>query len=630
MTAKRRVIFTQLLMPTTPPDSLANSLKQIFGFDTFRPLQREIMEEILAGRDAFALLPTGGGKSLCFQIPGLLLPRLTVVVSPLIALMKDQVDSLHAAGVAATYLNSSLTAAESSARLRGLHAGQYKLLYLAPERLMLSGVLEDLQRWGVSLLAIDEAHCISEWGHDFRPEYRQIAALRNLFPKTPLLALTATATPRVREDIVTQLRLEKARRFVASFNRPNLTYRVEAKSKSYEKVRFFIKSRRSEAGIIYCQSRKGAEELASKLTDDGIPALPYHAGLTTSERAKNQELFLRDKTNVICATIAFGMGINKSNVRFVIHYDLPKNIEGYYQETGRAGRDGLPSECLLLYSSGDAVKQRRFIDEKTDPEERRIALEQLQQILHYAEAEQCRRSTLLDYFGEKGSEGNCGGCDNCILPREPYPGDGGTLLAQKLLSCVLRIRQATGFSVGMAHIAEVLVGAKTEKIIRWHHDQLSTYGIGRDIDRRQWQEIGRQLLRMGILQQQSTSSGFATIELSSEGMAILRDRRQISLTKPITPSTEATRTPSRAVDRGDIVCDEQLFNALRTLRRTLADERNVPAYVIFSDVTLRLMAREQPSTLELMSSISGIGQKKLSEFGETFISAIRDHLAERK
>jgi len=617
-------------MPTTPPDSLANSLKQIFGFDTFRPLQREIMEEILAGRDAFALLPTGGGKSLCFQIPGLLLPRLTVVVSPLIALMKDQVDSLHAAGVAATYLNSSLTAAESSARLRGLHAGQYKLLYLAPERLMLSGVLEDLQRWGVSLLAIDEAHCISEWGHDFRPEYRQIAALRNLFPKTPLLALTATATPRVREDIVTQLRLEKARRFVASFNRPNLTYRVEAKSKSYEKVRFFIKSRRSEAGIIYCQSRKGAEELASKLADDGIPALPYHAGLTTSERAKNQELFLRDKTNVICATIAFGMGINKSNVRFVIHYDLPKNIEGYYQETGRAGRDGLPSECLLLYSSGDAVKQRRFIDEKTDPEERRIALEQLQQILHYAEAEQCRRSTLLDYFGETGSEGNCGGCDNCILPREPYPGDGGTLLAQKLLSCVLRIRQAAGFSVGMAHIAEVLVGAKTEKIIRWHHDQLSTYGIGRDIDRRQWQEIGRQLLRMGILQQQSTSSGFATIELSSEGMAILRDRRQIRLTKPITPSTEATRTPSRALDRGDIVCDEHLFNALRTLRRTLADERNVPAYVIFSDVTLRLMAREQPSTLELMSSISGIGQKKLSEFGETFISAIRDHLAERK
>ncbi len=618
-------------MSTEPSDPLADLLKQTFGFDTFRPLQREIMEEILAGRDAFALLPTGGGKSLCFQLPALLLPGLTVVVSPLIALMKDQVDSLHAAGVAATYLNSSLTAAESSARLRGLHAGQYKLLYLAPERLMLSGVLEDLQRWGVSLLAIDEAHCISEWGHDFRPEYRQIAALRHLFPKTPLLALTATATPRVREDIVTQLRLEKAHRFVASFNRPNLTYRVEAKQKAYEKVLHFIKARRAEAGIIYCQSRKGAEELASKLAADGLSARPYHAGLTTAERARNQELFLRDDTKVICATIAFGMGINKPNVRFVIHYDLPKNIEGYYQETGRAGRDGLLSECLLLYSSGDAVKQRRFIDEKPDLEERRIALEQLQQILHYAEAEQCRRVTLLDYFGETGSEGSCGGCDNCLQPREPYPGDGGTLLAQKLLSCVLRIRQAAGFSVGMTHIAEVLVGAKTEKITRWRHDQLSTYGIGKEIDRRQWQEIGRQLLRSGILQQPSTNSGFATIELSSEGLAALKDRCQIRLTKPIAQiSAAAPRPRSGPFDRGEIVCDEQLFNALRTLRRTLADERNVPAYVIFSDVTLRLMAQERPTNLELMSSISGVGQKKLAEFGETFATAIRNHLAERE
>jgi len=613
-------------MPSSSPDPLTALLKQIFGFDTFRPLQREIVEEILAGRDAFALLPTGGGKSLCFQLPALLLPGLTVVVSPLIALMKDQVDSLHAAGVAATYLNSSLSSAESTARLRGLHAGQYKLLYLAPERLMLSGVLEDLQRWGVSLLAIDEAHCISEWGHDFRPEYRQIAALRNLFPKAPLLALTATATPRVREDIVTQLSLEKGRRFVASFNRPNLTYRVVAKEKAYDKVLRFIQARRTEAGIIYCQSRKGAEELARKLATDGLPARPYHAGLSPAERAQNQELFLRDETKVICATIAFGMGINKPNVRFVIHYDLPKNIEGYYQETGRAGRDGLPSECLLLYSSGDAVKQRRFIDEKPDPEERKIALAQLQQILHYAEAEQCRRTALLDYFGETGSEGNCRGCDNCLQPREPYPGDGGTLLAQKFLSCVFRIRQAGGFSVGLAHLAEVLVGAKTEKITRWHHDQLSTYGIGREIDRRQWQEIGRQLLRAGLLQQTSTGSGFATIELSSEGMAALKDRRPIRLTKPITPSA-AERSRSGAPDRGAIACDEQLFNILRALRRTLADERNVPAYVIFSDVTLRFMARDQPTKLELMASVSGVGQKKLAEFGEIFVAAIREYLA---
>jgi ATP-dependent DNA helicase RecQ len=613
-------------MPSSSPDPLTAILKQTFGFDTFRPLQREIVEEILAGRDAFALLPTGGGKSLCFQLPALLLPGLTVVVSPLIALMKDQVDSLHAAGVAATYLNSSLSSAESTARLRGLHAGQYKLLYLAPERLMLSGVLEDLQRWGVSLLAIDEAHCISEWGHDFRPEYRQIAALCNLFPKAPLLALTATATPRVREDIVTQLSLEKGRCFVASFNRPNLTYRVEAKEKAYDKVLRFIQARRTEAGIIYCQSRKGAEELARKLATDGLPARPYHAGLSPAERAQNQELFLRDETKVICATIAFGMGINKPNVRFVIHYDLPKNIEGYYQETGRAGRDGLPSECLLLYSSGDAVKQRRFIDEKPDPEERKIALAQLQQILHYAEAEQCRRTALLDYFGETGSEGNCGGCDNCLQPREPYPGDGGTLLAQKFLSCVFRIRQAGGFSVGLAHLAEVLVGAKTEKITRWHHDQLSTYGIGWEIDRRQWQEIGRQLLRAGLLQQTSTGSGFATIELSSEGMAALKDRRPIRLTKPITPRA-AERSRSEAPDCGAIACDEQLFNILRALRRTLADERNVPAYVIFSDVTLRLMARDQPTKLELMASVSGVGQKKLAEFGEIFVAAIRDYLA---
>jgi len=613
-------------MPSSSPDPLTALLKQTFGFDTFRPLQREIVEEILAGRDAFALLPTGGGKSLCFQLPALLLPGLTVVVSPLIALMKDQVDSLHAAGVAATYLNSSLSSAESTARLRGLHAGQYKLLYLAPERLMLSGVLEDLQRWGVSLLAIDEAHCISEWGHDFRPEYRQIAALRNLFPKAPLLALTATATPRVREDIVTQLSLEKGRRFVASFNRPNLTYRVVAKEKAYDKVLRFIQAHRTEAGIIYCQSRKGAEELARKLATDGLPARPYHAGLSPAERAQNQELFLRDETKVICATIAFGMGINKPNVRFVIHYDLPKNIEGYYQETGRAGRDGLPSECLLLYSSGDAVKQRRFIDEKPDPEERKIALAQLQQILHYAEAEQCRRTALLDYFGETGSEGNCRGCDNCLQPREPYPGDGGTLLAQKFLSCVFRIGQAGGFSVGMAHLAEVLVGAKTEKITRWHHDKLSTYGIGREIDRRQWQEIGRQLLRAGLLQQTSTGSGFATIELSSEGMNALKDRRPIRLTKPITPRA-AERSRSEAPDRGAIACDEQLFNILRALRRTLADERNVPAYVIFSDVTLRLMARDQPTKLELMASVSGVGQKKLAEFGEIFVAAIREYLA---
>ena len=616
-------------MPVASSDPLPALLKQTFGFDTFRPLQREIMEEILAGRDAFVLLPTGGGKSLCFQLPALVLPHLTVVVSPLIALMKDQVDALQSAGVAATYLNSSLEAGEARARLRGLHAGEYKLLYLAPERLMLSGVLDDLQSWGISLLAIDEAHCISEWGHDFRPEYRQIAALRDRFPGTPVVALTATATPRVGDDIVAQLRLGTARRFVASFNRPNLTYRVEAKEGAYEKVRRFIQSRRTEAGIVYCQSRKGAEELAKKLAADGLAARAYHAGLPAAERAKNQEHFLRDAVKIMCATIAFGMGINKPNVRYVIHYDLPKNVEGYYQETGRAGRDGLPAECLLLYSSGDAAKQRRFIDEKPDPEEKKVALAQLQQILHYAEAEQCRRAALLDYFGETGSEGNCGGCDNCLQPREAYPGDGGTLLAQKFLSCVYRVRQAGGFSVGLTHLAEVLVGAKTEKIARWGHDKISTYSIGKEIDRRQWQEIGRQLLRAGLLRQGESGGGFPTIELAPEGLAALKDRRPLRLTKSLTPSAAASKPRSEARDRGEIACDETLFNTLRTLRRKLADERDVPAYVVFYDVTLRLMARDQPTDLELMAGISGVGQKKLAEFGETFAAAIREHLAEQ-
>ncbi len=343
-------------------------LKQFFGFTSFRPLQEEIIGDALAGRDVFALLPTGGGKSLCFQLPALARPGLTVVVSPLIALMKDQVDALQASGVAATFLNSSLEAHESRARLRGLHQGEYRLLYVAPERLMLSGFLNDLQRWPVNLIAVDEAHCISEWGHDFRPEYRQLAELRSLFPDVPLMALTATATERVRADILKHLKLRTPSVFVASFNRPNLRYRVLAKARPYEQTLEFVRSRPKESGIIYCQSRKSAESVAERLSDDGVKASPYHAGLSAGDRAKHQELFLRDEVRVICATIAFGMGINKPNVRFVVHYDLPKNIEGYYQETGRAGRDGLPGECLLLFSAGDVTKQTLFINEKNGPE----------------------------------------------------------------------------------------------------------------------------------------------------------------------------------------------------------------------------------------------------------------------
>src|SRR5712672_1056293 len=399
-------------------------LKQYFGFTSFRPLQEEIIRDALAGKDVFAVLPTGGGKSLCFQLPAMTRPGLTVVVSPLIALMKDQVDALQAAGVPATFLNSSLGAGESRPRLRGLHNGEFRLLYVAPERLMLSGFLTDLQKWNVKLIAIDEAHCISEWGHDFRPEYRQIADLRKHFPNVPFMALTATATGRVREDIIAHLKLHEPKCYVASFNRPNLTYRVIPKNKPYDQLLNFLRARPKESGIVYCMSRKATESVAQRLSEDGVKARPYHAGLTPKERSEHQELFLRDDVRVICATIAFGMGINKPNVRFVVHYDLPKNIEGYYQETGRAGRDGLPGECVLLFSAGDVVKQTTFIDEKPNPQERQIAREQLQQMVHYAECAGCRRKELLAYFGEKFGVPPLGGLERSEATTEPP--EGGT------------------------------------------------------------------------------------------------------------------------------------------------------------------------------------------------------------
>jgi ATP-dependent DNA helicase RecQ len=595
---------------------LLQVLKQTFGFDSFRPLQEEIVQDALAGRDVFALLPTGGGKSLCFQLPALVRPGLTVVVSPLIALMKDQVDALQAAGVAATFLNSSLAPGESRERLRGLHNHQFALLYVAPERLMLPGFIEDLRGWKVSLFAIDEAHCVSEWGHDFRPEYRQIAQLREVFPEVPFMALTATATARVREDIATHLKLREPARYVASFNRPNLTYRVIPKSGPYEQVLEFIRARPRESGIVYVQSRKAAESVAARLTADGIAARAYHAGMEPKDRAANQELFLRDDARVICATIAFGMGINKPNVRFVVHYDLPKNVEGYYQETGRAGRDGLPAECLLLFSAGDVVKQQQFLDEKPEPE-RTIAREQLQQMVHYAESARCRRATLLEYFSETPAAENCAGCDNCLSPRETYD---GTLLAQKFLSCIYRIRAHSNFSVGLNHVVEVLVGADTEKVRKFGHHQLSTYGIGKEISRPEWTVIGRELVRLGFVKQDAAR--FNVLELTPEGRAALSQRAPIRLTRPM-------QVPARqAHAAGEIECDEALFERLRALRKRLADERSVPSYIIFSDVALRQMARSYPASDAEFARISGVGERKLADFGTLFLAEIADYLRE--
>ncbi len=600
---------------------LKATLKKHFGYDEFRPLQEEIICDALGGRDVFVLMPTGGGKSLCFQLPALLQDGLTIVVSPLISLMKDQVDALQTSGISATFLNSTLEREDAKARWRGLHRGEYRMLYVAPERLMLETFLERALSWNIAQIAIDEAHCISEWG------YRELEKLRQHFRDAPVMALTATATERVRADIVKQLQLRDPRCYVASFNRPNLTYRVIPKASTYEQLLEFIRARPNESGIVYCASRKSTDSLARNLNDDGISAKPYHAGLTSSERTKHQESFLRDDVRVVTATIAFGMGINKPNVRFVVHYDLPKNLESYYQETGRAGRDGLPSECVLLFSPGDVAKQLHFIDEKSESEAR-IARAQLRQMVHYAETRECRRTTLLKYFGEEYPTpdetvgGNrplpsCEGCDNCLAPRETFD---GTIPAQKFLSCVHRVHAKSGFGFGLNHVVDVLRDADTEAIRQRGHNELSTYGIGRELKREAWQAIGRELLRLGLVE--CAPGRFATLSLTPAGLDALRNRTPITLTKQIELAEKTPRTEAGAID-----CDESLFERLRASRRQLADERGVPAYIIFSDVSLREMARNYPTTEGEFRRISGVGAQKLKDFAEPFLSAINNYLA---
>ncbi|MEI6838699.1 MAG: DNA helicase RecQ [Alcaligenaceae bacterium] len=599
-------------------------LKKRFGFASFRPLQKEIIHDAVNGRDVFALLPTGGGKSLCFQMPALICPNLTVVASPLIALMKDQVDALQASGIPATFLNSSLNPTESRRRLYGLHTGQYRLLYVAPERLMLSGFMEDIKKWNPNLIAVDEAHCISEWGHDFRPEYRQLARLREFLPQTPMMALTATATHRVRADILTQLRLRDPKCYVASFNRPNLTYRVVAKSKPSAQVLQLLRARPHDSGIVYCQSRNSAEKLAEFLGANRVQARPYHAGLTSGQRTENQEAFLRDEVRVICATIAFGMGINKPNVRFVIHYDLPKNIEGYYQETGRAGRDGLPSDCVLLFSASDVVKQTGFIDEKTDPREQKIAREQLQQMVHYAEASNCRRVELLEYFGETHAEENCGGCDNCLTPPQAWD---GTVAAQKMLSAIYRLWKERGQRYGAGHLIDILRGKQTPRVLEHGHASLSVFGIGQDLSEQAWRSVLRQLLAYGLLM--VDQEGYGTLALTDQSRAVLKGERMLMLRR------EAERTSERSgrtssTPRGKALQPElpraaqPIFEALRNWRAGIARSHGVPAYVIFHDATLREIALARPDSLELLSHVNGVGVRKLESYGESILACIAE------
>ncbi|MHB1078569.1 MAG: DNA helicase RecQ [Prosthecobacter sp.] len=599
---------------------LAPLLKQTFGYDTFRPLQREIMDATLAGRDVVAILPTGAGKSLCFQLPALAREGITLVISPLIALMKDQVDALVASGVAATFINSSIQGSEAQRRRSGLEEGHYKLLYVAPERVMLPDFISDLKRWNVTAVAVDEAHCISQWGHDFRPEYRALGQLRDALPGVPFLALTATATEQVRGDIIGQLHLHEPEVFLASFNRPNLSYTVLPKAKATSQIYDFVRQRPKEAGIVYVQSRKSAESLAAALSAEGVKAVAYHAGLQPEERAANQEAFIRDEAHVVCATIAFGMGINKPDVRYVIHGDLPKNIEGYYQETGRAGRDSLPSECVLLYSRGDLVRNLKFLDEMTDAQAAEVAARQMRLMADFAEGTECRRVALLDYFGEEWPGDNCGGCDICLQPREIWD---ATTHVQKLLSCIFRIRQKSGFSTGLNHVVEVLAGANTEKIRKWYHDQLSTYGIGKDVPREEWAALGRQLIRLGHIE--ASDDSFQTLSLSKKGLATLMNRSQVMLSR-VPVAVKAGTSTAKVAKAGSIACDEALFEELRALRKRLADERGVPPYVVFGDASLRHMCRQYPRTEPSFLAIPGVGSQKLADYGAAFMGAISQWL----
>jgi ATP-dependent DNA helicase RecQ len=595
--------------------TLDDALKHYFGHDTFRPLQREIAEAVLSGDDVLALLPTGGGKSLCYQLPALMQPGLTLVISPLIALMKDQVDALVANGIAATFLNSSLDARDAMERLDELDRGEYRLLYVAPERIVHPAFLAAMDRWDLRRIAVDEAHCVSEWGHDFRPEYRRIRALRERYPEVPVLAVTATATDHVRDDIEKFLALRSPARFVASFNRPNLRYSVFEKRDAFKQLLAFATKRASESGIVYVSSRQSAEDLASRLSAAGIPARPYHAGLAPQQRARNQDLFIRDEIQVICATIAFGMGIDKPNVRYVVHYDVPKNVEGYYQETGRAGRDGLPSDCVLFFSGGDAAKQRHFIRQIESAAERERADALLRQMLEYAATPRCRRAYLLRYLGESGVGEACGNCDNCLQPPERVD---ATVAAAKLLSCIFRIRAHSGFSTGAHHIVSILLGQRAEKVVSWGHDQLSTFGVGTEHTKDEWLALVSELLRLGWIEQEPD---YRTLIVTEEGLRAIKERRPFEFAKP-RALRKASRSRKGSADAAGVY-EEDLFEDLRRLRKTLADEQGVPPYIVFSDATLRELAAKTPETLDAFRAIGGVGDVKLERYGEAFVAAIQ-------
>lgn len=588
-------------------------LKDVFGFESFRPNQLEVIESVLRRQDTLAVMPTGGGKSLCYQIPALLFEGLTVVVSPLIALMKDQVEQLRGHGVHAVVLNSSITRQQYESGLRDIRSGVARLLYLAPETLLMPRTLELLSSLKVDLLTIDEAHCISEWGHDFRPEYRRGMEVRNKLKDAVCLAMTATATPRVRQDIRKSLGLAASNEIVASFNRENLFIEVLPKQDPVGQTEALLHRFKDQSGIIYCFSRKQVDELSSYLVGKGHSVRPYHAGLDDIDRHRNQEAFIRDDVQVMIATIAFGMGINKPNVRFVLHFDLPKSLESYYQEIGRAGRDGLPSHCLLLYSYSDVAKVQYFISQKEEPE-KSVAERHLQLMVRFCEeTANCRRQPLLAYFGETFS-GSCGTCDNCTS--QPVQTTDITLPAQKFLSCVKR----TGERFGAGHVADVLIGSQGEKISRFRHERLSTFGIGKEFSRNEWMGLARQLLKLGLLNQEPMHR---TLQLTPRAIEVLRTREAIMGSE--LQYKERTRVRSTAAAASVPEYDAQLFEMLRHKRKEMADAEGVPPYVVFNDRTLIEMAAYFPQSEAGLMRIHGVGATKAALYGSVFLAILKSY-----
>ena len=601
-------------------DSKLSVLKSRFGYDSFWGQQEAVIDNVLAGRNSLALMPTGGGKSLCYQLPALVLDGITLVISPLIALMKDQVDSLNANGIAARFINSSLPASEIEDIQEQATRGRVKILYAAPERLALPGFRRFLKDVHLSLIAIDEAHCISEWGHEFRPDYRNLHQLRGDFPSVPVIALTATATERVRQDIINQLDLQDGQVFLSSFDRTNLRYSVQPKRNSREELTTLLEEKESLPAIIYCFSRQETEDIAGYLNAKGLSARPYHAGLDRDTRTRNQEDFVRDRIPVIVATIAFGMGINKPDIRLVVHYSLPRSLEGYYQETGRAGRDGMPSDCVLFFAYSDKARQEYFINQMNDASEQRNARQKLAKMVEFAQLPTCRRKFLLEYFGERRIEETCSGCDVCLETREEFD---ATEIAQKILSAVIR----TGERFGANHVIQVLTGSREKRILELGHDRLSVYGIVKEVRRPQLREIIGHLQARGLL---GTGSGdYPTLAVSPEGRAFLQNRQTLTLPQPKTTGAGDARGTAfgrSAPGSSTAEYDEKLFEELRALRKRLADDRDVPPFVVFSDASLRQMAGVLPQSLEEFSSVHGVGNTKLEQYGADFVDTIRKYL----